>query len=81
MKTTIELSDALLEEAKRIAARDGATLRELVESGLRRVLRERRAKGAFVLRDARVGGRGLRPEARGRSWDELRELSYGDRGA
>ncbi|MDQ3034517.1 MAG: type II toxin-antitoxin system VapB family antitoxin [Myxococcota bacterium] len=80
MKTTIELSDALLEEAKRIAARDSTTLRELVESGLRRVLRERRAKSAFTLRDARVGGRGLRADVRGRPWDDIRDLSYEDRG-
>jgi Arc/MetJ family transcription regulator len=79
MKTTIELSDALLEEAKRIAARDSTTLRELVESGLRRVLRERRRKGTFTLRDARVGGRGLRPELRGRSWNDIRDLSYEER--
>ena len=69
MKTTIELSDALLEEAKRVAARDGSTLRELVESGLRRILRERAAdRGAYVPRDARVSGRGLQPELRGRDW-------------
>lgn len=80
MKTTIDLPDALLEEARRIATRDGATLRELVESGLRRIIQERRAKGTFVLRDARVGGRGLRPELRGRSWDDIRDLAYEGRG-
>ncbi|MCC7542113.1 MAG: DUF2191 domain-containing protein, partial [Deltaproteobacteria bacterium] len=54
--------------------------RELVEAGLRRVLRERRAKGVFSLRDARVGGNGLRPELRGRSWDDIRDLAYEGRG-
>ena len=81
MKTTIDLPDALLEEAKRVAGRDGTTLRELVELGLRRVLRERRPKQAFALRDARVGGRGLRPELRGRSWDDIRDLAYEGRGS
>ncbi len=80
MKTTIDLPDALLEEAKRVAAREGTTLRDLVESALRRALRERRPQRAFTLRDARVGGRGLRPELRGRSWDDLRELAYEGRG-
>ncbi len=80
MKTTIDLSDSLLDEAKKIAARDSTTLRELVEAGLRRILQERRKKAAFALRDARVGGRGLRPELRGRSWDDIRELSYDGRG-
>jgi hypothetical protein len=41
MKTTIEITDDLLTRAKRIAQRDGTTLRELVEDGLRRTLRER----------------------------------------
>lgn len=31
MKTTVELSDALLAEAKEIAAREGITLRTLIE--------------------------------------------------
>lgn len=41
MKTTIEITDDLLTRAKRIAQRDGTTLRELVEDGLRRTLQER----------------------------------------
>lgn len=81
MKTTIDLPEALLEEAKRVSAREGSTLRELVELGLRRVLRERAAKGTFSLRDVRVTGRGLRPDLRGRSWDDIRDLAYEGRGA
>jgi hypothetical protein len=41
MKTTIEITDDLLTRAKRIAQRDGTTLRELVEDGLRRTLQDR----------------------------------------
>lgn len=38
MRTTIDLNEALLRRAKRRAARDGTTLRELVEAALRRYL-------------------------------------------
>jgi hypothetical protein len=75
MKTTIEISDAILERAKAVAAREGITLRALVEDGLRQVLKSRRA-GAFKLRDASVDGSGLTAEFQGASWDKLREAAY-----
>lgn len=82
MKTTIELPDPLLERAKRLAARDSISLRELVEAGLRHVLKERAGRPApFVLRDARVEGRGLSPEFAGGGWDAIRDASYEGRGA
>ena len=40
MKTTLELPDELLIEAKKKAAEQRRTLRELVEEGLRLVLKE-----------------------------------------
>jgi len=59
MKTTIEIADPLLAEAKTLAAREQTTVRALVEEGLRHVVRARRpAKTArFKLRDASVRGR------------------------
>ena len=79
MKTTIEIADGLLLEAKERAARDGTTLRALVEEGLRTVLAARRAE-AFGLRDASVDGRGLSEEFRGAGWERIREAVYGERG-
>jgi hypothetical protein len=35
MKTTVEISDSLLREARKLAARKGVALRTLIESGLR----------------------------------------------
>ena len=81
MKTTIDIADGLLHEARKIAARDGTTLRSLVEEGLRRVLRGRRREGLFELRKATFSGRGLQPEFRGASWDEVRREIYRGRGA
>ena len=80
MKTTIELSDALLGGARQLAARDGVTLRALVERGLRHVLAETKPRPAFRLRRASFNGTGLRAELSGASWDKFRDLAYEDRG-
>lgn len=80
MKTTVEISDQLADEAKAIAAREKTTLRALIEAGLRLVLRERRRRGDFKLRDASFRGRGLQPEFRDAGWDRMREAAYEGRG-
>jgi len=75
MKTTIEISDAIFERAKSVAAREGTTVRALVEDGLRQVLRTRRA-AQFRLRDASVDGQGLTPEFQNAGWDKIQEALY-----
>ncbi len=80
MKTTIEISDALLSEAKRLAAREGITVRTLVEQGLRHAIRERRTHAKFQLRKATFRGDGLNPDIAGLEWDRIRELAYEGRG-
>ena len=80
MKTTIDLPETLLEEARRLAAARATTVKALVEAGLRRELRDQAKRKPFRLRDASFGGRGLRPELAGGAWDRLRELAYGERG-
>jgi hypothetical protein len=80
MKTTLDIADPLLREARKIAVRERTTLRELVEQGLRRVIEERARKPAFRLRKASVKGHGLRPELADGGWDRLRDLIYEGRG-
>jgi hypothetical protein len=80
MKTTIELPDALLEAARKVAVREGTTLRAVVELGLRQLLAARKQGAAFRLRNASFRGDGLQPAATDLSWEQIRELSYGERG-
>ncbi|HXC40254.1 MAG TPA: hypothetical protein VN667_15055 [Burkholderiales bacterium] len=80
MKTTIEISDPLLQRARKLAVRRGVTLRALVERGLQSVLAENTESSPFRLRKASFGGKGLQPAVRGAGWDELRERAYEGRG-
>lgn len=81
MKTTVEIPDPLLEQARRLAEKEGTTLKALVERGLRSVVESRSSAKPFRLRRASFRGRGLRPATRGLSWEMLRELAYEGRGA
>jgi len=81
MKTTVEISDALLSEARRVAARRGVTLRTILEEGLRQVLKAERGKPRFTLRDASFGGTGLDPEFADGNWERIRDTAYSGRGA
>lgn len=80
MKTTIHIPDALLKEAKKVAAREHTTVTALVGQGLRKILAERKRKGVFRLRKVTFKGKGLQPEVAGASWERIRELAYEGRG-
>jgi hypothetical protein len=80
MKTTIEISDPLLLEARKVAQREGVTLRALVERGLDRVIRETKRPISFKLRRATFNGKGLREEFRSSPWEAIRHEIYRGRG-
>jgi Bacterial antitoxin of type II TA system, VapB len=79
MKTTIEISDALLREVRKLATKEGVTLRALVERGLHRVITEAK-RPPFRMRDGSFGGNWLQPEVRHLSFAQLLEMSYEGRG-
>lgn len=81
MKTTIDIADSLLSQAKAAAAREGTTLRQLVETGLRAVLQQRAGGPPFVLRDASFKGQGMQGGVAEGNWDAVREQVYEGRGA
>jgi hypothetical protein len=81
MKTTIDIADAVLTEAKRVAAREGTTVRALVEESLREAIAKRRARNsAFHLRDASFKGQGTQPGVDLTDWSSVATAIYGGRG-
>lgn len=81
MKTTVEIADALLADAKRVALQEKTSVRSLIEEGLRRVVEERSNQGGFRLRDASFAGRGLQPGIADGSWTAIQDLIYEGRGS
>ncbi len=80
MKTTVEISDPVLNKAKQLAAAEGTTLKALLEEALRRVIDDHEQRGDFRLRSASFRGSGMRPEVREGGWARVRELAYDGRG-
>ena len=80
MKTTVDIAEPLLKHAKRLAADEGVTLRELIEEGLRRVLARPRSGEAFRLRDGRVDGHGVQSGVNEGDWSRVREIIHEGRG-
>ena len=74
------ISDSLLEEAKRLAAKEGTTVKAYVEQGLRRIVAERKSRGLFRLRKALFKGKGLQPGVQDATWERIRETIYQGRG-
>ena len=78
MKTTVEIADSLLAEAKAYTAAHGLTFRELLEESLRAALQQKRRGGKrFRLRDGSFQGRGMQGDL---SWPEIRRQIYEGRG-
>ena len=77
MKTTVDITDSLLAQAKQLAAARSTTLRQIIEEGLRNVI-ETKQEQPFRLRDGSFGGQGM---LRKMTWDEIRDEIYQGRGA
>jgi len=81
MKTTIDIADALLDQARATASREGTTVRALVEEGLREVLaRHQPRRTPFRLRDASFRGKGVQPGVDLADWSTLADMIYRGRG-
>jgi hypothetical protein len=79
MKTTVEISDALFDRARRHARRVGKPMRALFEEGLRRVLEAEPQQPAYRLPDCSAGNPGDANPLESMSWQDLRDTIYGGR--
>ena len=81
MKTTIEISDSLLAQAKELARDQNVTLRSLAEEGLRKVVEERSRRKPHQVQPVTFRGRGLSPEFQGGTWQRIRDAAYEGHGS
>lgn len=78
MKTTLDIRDTLLLQAKRLSRRTGKPLRALVEQGLEHVLSQQAATWPrYQLPDCSVGKVGDVNPLAAWSWQDLRDEIYG----
>jgi hypothetical protein len=78
VKTTVDIAETVLKQAKLIAAREGVTLRALVEEGLRHVIDTRaQASTGFRLRDMRYGTGGGVPGVDADDWMSIKHIVRG----
>jgi hypothetical protein len=81
MKTTIELSDALLRELKRQARANHSSMREMMEAALRLYLDQLKKPGElFTFRNHSFKGNGVCEGIEEGSWEQIRGMIYEGRG-
>lgn len=78
VKTTIDISDELLRQAKKLGKETGRPLRSVVEEGLRSVLQANRQRPRYRLPDLSFGSEMSPDPLEKYSWHELRDIIYGD---
>lgn len=81
MKTTIDIADDLFARSRKLARREGKTMRALVEEGLRLALQARSAEPAADFSFPTFGKGGLQAEFKAASWQALRDAIYATPGA
>ena len=78
MKITLEIDDVLLSGAKDHARRTGRPLGAVVEDGLRLALSADSTRQKYTLPDLSVGSPNNGDSLEAHSWQDTRDLIYGD---
>ena len=81
MKTTVEIPDPLFRQVKAYAAKEGTSVKAVIERALRQMMQTRkRPTKPFKLKDCSVGGQGLQDGVDLADWASIRSLIYEGRG-
>ena len=81
MKTTVDINDALMAQARQLAKERQQTLKSVLETALRQFLAAHAAdKAAFRLRKRTFRGEGLHADIKEGDWAAIRERAYEGRG-
>lgn len=82
MKTTVDINDTLLSQAKQLAVKRQQTLKSILEAALRQFLEANLGSDhtTFRLRKHSFRGRGLQPGLSEGDWSSLRAHIYEGRG-
>jgi len=78
MKTTLDISDDLFARSRKLAQREGTTLRAVVEEGLRLALKARAERPPQSFQFPTHAGGGLQPGFETASWSQIRDAIYED---
>lgn len=81
MKTTIDINDTLLLQAKQLAAKQQGTLKSILEAALRQFLETHsESRSPFKLRKHTFCGNGLQADKVEGDWNSIRDSIYEGRG-
>ena len=81
MKTTIDISDHIMNQSRELARQEHVSLKELVEQGLQLVLQSKAQAATGKVKPVTFKGKGLSPAFRGASWEQIRRAAYEGHGA
>lgn len=76
MKTTVELSDELLQRARKAAKAQGRSLRDLIEDGLRQILQGQERRPEYKVEFPTFRGSGFTDAFQDADWTRIREEIY-----
>lgn len=79
MRTTMDLNDAILRQAKKKAVDEGRSVKAIVEDALQLYLNPKAPAKPYKLKWGEAKGGGLQPGVDLNDWDALRDLMDGIR--